>query len=63
MTKRKSGLPHDDTSVTGLTSLCNRETGERKRAAALIIDKAINRAQHYETVTLTDLSSWPVVVT
>jgi hypothetical protein len=62
MTKRKSGLPLDDHSSTGLTSLCNVESGTQKRAAALLKDEAIKRAQHYETVTLTDLAAWPAVV-
>eukprot|EP00953_Heterococcus_sp_UTEX-ZZ885_P004305 2828-Heterococcus_DN1.PRE.1 len=62
MTKRKSGLPKDDHPCTGLTSLCNLESGTQKRAAALSKDEALKRAQHYETVTLTDLAAWPVVV-
>eukprot|EP00953_Heterococcus_sp_UTEX-ZZ885_P006257 3830-Heterococcus_DN1.PRE.1 len=62
MTKRKSGLPKDDYSCTGITSLCNLKSGTQKRAAALLKDEALKRAQHYETVTLTDLAAWPAVV-
>jgi hypothetical protein len=62
MTKRKSGLPDDDSSITGLTSLCNHDSGEQSRAAALLIEQDNIRTQRYTTVTLTDLSSWPAVV-
>jgi hypothetical protein len=62
MTKRQSGLPPDDKPKGGITSLCNSDAGIEKRAAALILDKSIKRAQRYETATLTDLASWPAAV-
>jgi hypothetical protein len=62
MTKRKSGMHSDDFSKTGITSLCNVQNGGEMRAAALKADTAIKRAQRYETVTLSDLGSWPAVV-
>jgi hypothetical protein len=62
MTKRKSGLPSEDSSSTGLTSLCNHDTGEQKRAIALRVEQALKKTQRYETLTLTDLSSWPAVI-
>jgi hypothetical protein len=62
MTKRQSGLPHDDRSSTVLTSLCNHESGDKKRAIALLVEQAIKKGQRYETVTLTDLASWPAAV-
>jgi hypothetical protein len=61
MTKRKSGMPDDNKTETGLTSLCNTDCDE-SREAALKIEIANKRAQRYETVTLLDLSSWPTVV-
>ena len=61
MTKRKSGMPDNNKSHTGLTSLYNPECDE-SREAALKIETANKRAQQYETVTLLDLSSWPTVV-
>jgi hypothetical protein len=61
MTKRKSGMPDDNKSYTGLTSLYNSEYDE-SRKAALKIGITNKRAQRYETVTLLDLSSWPAVV-
>jgi hypothetical protein len=54
-------MPSDD-ATTGITSLCNAQTGREMRAAALKADTAIKRAQRYETVTLSDLGSWPAVV-
>jgi hypothetical protein len=64
MTKRKSGLLFEDSSSTGLTSLCNHDTGEQKRATALRVEQALKKTQRYETLTLTDLSSWsgPAVI-
>jgi hypothetical protein len=59
MTKRKSGLPADDHTPSGVTSLCNKVGGTDKRAAALAMDKVVKRAQRYDTLTLTDLASWP----
>eukprot|EP00953_Heterococcus_sp_UTEX-ZZ885_P020049 11206-Heterococcus_DN1.PRE.1 len=59
MTKRKSGLPADDDNSSGITSLCNRVSRTDKRAAAQAMDKVIKRAQRYDTLTLTDLASWP----
>jgi hypothetical protein len=59
MTKRKSGLPADDHASSGVTSMCNKVSGTDKRAAALAMDKALKRAQRYDTLTLTDLASWP----
>jgi nucleotidyltransferase/DNA polymerase involved in DNA repair len=52
MTKRKSGLPDDHVLDTGITSLCNVQSGTQMRAAALLIEKAMKKAQHFETVTL-----------
>jgi hypothetical protein len=62
MTKRKSGLPDDDHRTAGLTSLCNAATGVDKRTAALEHEEAIKRGQRYDTLTLTDLASWPPLV-
>eukprot|EP00953_Heterococcus_sp_UTEX-ZZ885_P019927 11128-Heterococcus_DN1.PRE.7 len=62
MTKRKSGLPDDDHRTAGLTSLCNTVTGVDKRTAALENEEAIKRGQRYDTLTLTDLASWPTLV-
>jgi hypothetical protein len=62
MTKRKSGLPDDNVLDTGITSLCNVQSGTQMRAAALLIEKAMKKAQHFETVTLGDLADWPVTV-
>jgi hypothetical protein len=59
MTKRKSGLPADDDNSSGITSLCNRVSRTDKRAAALAMETVIKRAQRYDTLTLTDLASWP----
>jgi hypothetical protein len=61
MTKRKSGMPSDD-AKRGITSVCNHKTGDQKRAIALRVEEAIKKGQRYETVTLTDLASWPAVV-
>jgi hypothetical protein len=58
MTKRKSGMPDNNKSETGLTSLHNPKCDE-SREAALKIDTSNERAQRHETVTLSDLSSWP----
>jgi hypothetical protein len=58
MTKRKSGMPDNNKSETGLTSLHNPKCDE-SREAALKIDTSNERAQRYEAVTLLDLSSWP----
>jgi hypothetical protein len=58
MTKRKSGIPDNNMTETGLTSLYNSECDE-SREAALKIETANKRAQRYERVTLLDLSSWP----
>jgi hypothetical protein len=62
MTKRKSGLPGDDRAAKGITSVCNHQTGDQKRAIALRVEEAIKKGQRYETVTPTDLASWPAVV-
>jgi hypothetical protein len=55
-------MPSDDASTTGMTSLCNAHNGGEMRAAALKAHTAIKRAQRYETVTLSDLGSWPALV-
>jgi hypothetical protein len=65
MTRRKSGLPSDDRtdSTAGLTSLCNTsQSASDMRDAALEIERSVKLSQRYETVTLTDLAAWPVVV-
>jgi hypothetical protein len=62
MTRRKSGLPSDDStgSGAGLTSLCNAsECADDLREQALKIEQSNKFAHRYETVTLTDLASWP----
>jgi hypothetical protein len=63
MTRRKSGLPSDDSSgsTVGLTSLCytSVSAADVVREKALMIEQSITLAQRYETVTLTDLGSWP----
>jgi hypothetical protein len=58
MTKRRSGLPDDNKFETGLTSLYNPKCDE-SREAALRKETANKRAQRYETLTLSDLRSWP----
>jgi hypothetical protein len=64
MTCRKSGLSFDDSSTDGLTSVCNTsESAVDLRDRALKIEKAIELAQHYETVSLTDLAAWPAKFT
>ena len=65
MTRAKSGLPSDDSTgnTTGLTSLCNTsESAADLRQKALEIEQSLKLAQRYETVTLTDLASWPAEV-
>jgi hypothetical protein len=62
MTRAKSGLPSDDTTgnTTGLTSISNTsESAADLRLQALKIEQSIKHARRYETVTLTDLASWP----
>ena len=63
MTRRKSGLPSDDSKPAGLTSICNQsESATEMRHKAMLIEKSIKLAQRYETVTLTDLAAWPAEV-
>ena len=58
--RRKPVLPLNDDTEEGLTSMCNTsESAHDMRAQALQIEQTIKFAQRYETVTLTDLSSWP----
>jgi hypothetical protein len=60
MTRRKSGLPSDDSTTEGLTSLCNSsDTADATRQRALQIEQKLKLAKHYDTVTPTDLASWP----
>ena len=65
MTRRKSGLPSDDStgSGAGLTSLCNTsESAADLRQKAREIEQSIELSKRYETVSLTDLASWPAEV-
>ena len=56
--RRKPVKPSND-DTEGLTSICNTsESADDMREQALKIEQTIKFSQRYETVTLTDLSSW-----